>query len=135
LRPMPPRLCAADSHAANGPRRWCLEASGLGVDSGTGLYLREAHATRPPREVVERCLPRFNLRAERATSVLAEAPAESEQVPGRAPGLLGHGSPIRGTGATAERTLDPARTETASGRGWGASSPARGSGASAARVG
>lgn len=55
LRPMPPRLCAADSHAANGPRRWCLEASGLGVDSGTGLYLREAHATRPPREVVERC--------------------------------------------------------------------------------
>ncbi len=55
LRPMPPRLCAADTHAANGPRRWNLEASGLGVDSGTGLYLREAHATRPSREVVERC--------------------------------------------------------------------------------
>lgn len=55
LRPMPPRLCAADSHAANGPRRWCLEASGLGVDSGTGLYLREAHATRPTAEVLERC--------------------------------------------------------------------------------
>ncbi len=55
LRPMPPRLCAADSHAANGLRRWNLEASGLGVESGTGLYLREAHATRAPREVVERC--------------------------------------------------------------------------------
>ena len=56
MRPMPPRVCAADSHAANGLRRWNLEASALGVDSGTGLYLREAHATRPPREVVERYL-------------------------------------------------------------------------------
>lgn len=55
LRPMPPRVCAADSHAANGLRRWNLEASALGVASGTGLYLREAHATRAPREVVERC--------------------------------------------------------------------------------
>lgn len=55
LRPMPPRLCAADSHTANGLRRWNLEASDLGVESGTGLYLREAHTTRPPREVVERC--------------------------------------------------------------------------------
>ena len=56
LRPMPPRVCAADSHAENGLRRWNLEASALGVESGTGLYLREAHATRPPREVVERYL-------------------------------------------------------------------------------
>ena len=56
LRPMPPRVCGADSHATNGPRRWNLEASALGLDSGTGLYLREAHATRPPREVVERSL-------------------------------------------------------------------------------
>ncbi len=56
MRPLPPRLCAADSHAANGLRRWNLEASALGLDSGTGLYLREAHATRPPREVVERYL-------------------------------------------------------------------------------
>lgn len=56
MRPMPPRLCAADSHAANVLRRWNLEASALGVESGTGLYLREAHATRPPREVVERYL-------------------------------------------------------------------------------
>ncbi len=55
LRPMPPRLCAADSHAANGLRRWNLEASALGLDSGTGLYLREAHATRPTAEVLERC--------------------------------------------------------------------------------
>src|SRR3546814_20853432 len=56
MRPMPPRICAADSHAANGLRRWNLEASALGLESGTGLYLREAHATRPPREVVERYL-------------------------------------------------------------------------------
>ncbi len=56
LRPMPPRVCAADSHAANGPRRWDLEASAFGMEGGTGLYLREAHATRPPREVVERYL-------------------------------------------------------------------------------
>lgn len=48
LCPMPPRVCAADSHAANGLRRWNLEGSALGVDSGTGLYLREAHANRPP---------------------------------------------------------------------------------------
>lgn len=68
LRPMPPRLCAADSHAANGPRRWCLEASGLGVDSGTGLYLREAHATRAPREVVERYLRLGQANALRADS-------------------------------------------------------------------
>ena len=68
LRPMPPRLCAADSHAANGLRRWNLEASGLGVDSGTGLYLREAHATRPPREVVERYLRLGQANALRADS-------------------------------------------------------------------
>ena len=56
MRPMPPRVCAADSHAANGLRRWNLEASAFGMEGGTGLYLREAHATRPPREVVERYL-------------------------------------------------------------------------------
>lgn len=56
MRPMPPRVCAADSHASDGLRRWNLEASALGLESGTGLYLREAHATRPPREVVERYL-------------------------------------------------------------------------------
>ena len=55
LRPMPPRVCAADSHAANGPRRWDLEASAFRVEGGTGLYLREAHATRPAAEVLERC--------------------------------------------------------------------------------
>ncbi len=56
MRPMPPRICAADSHASDGLRRWNLEASALRLESGTGLYLREAHATRPPREVVERYL-------------------------------------------------------------------------------
>jgi len=55
LRPMPPRICGADSHPTNGPRRWDLEASAFRVDSGTGLYLRETHATRPTAEVLERC--------------------------------------------------------------------------------
>ncbi len=68
MRPLPPRICAADSHAANGLRRWNLEASGLGVDSGTGIYLREAHATRPPREVVERYLRLGQANALRADS-------------------------------------------------------------------
>lgn len=68
LRPMPPRLCAADSHAANGLHRWNLEASALGLESGTGLYLREAHATRPPREVVERCARYGQANALRADS-------------------------------------------------------------------
>ena len=89
LRPMPPRLCAADSHTANGLRRWNLEASALGVESGTGLYLREAHATRAPREVVERCLPRFNLGAERAIPVLAETPTGSRTGPGPRSRLVG----------------------------------------------
>jgi hypothetical protein len=136
LRPMPPRVCAADSHAANGLRRWNLEASGLGVASGTGLYLREAPATRPPREVVERCLPRFNIGAERAIPVLTEtAPTDAEQVQGRAPGSSDHASPIRRTEARAQRTLDPARTETASARECGAASPPRAPEPSAARVG
>lgn len=55
MRPMPPRVCAADSHAANGPRRWDLEAAAFGMEGETGLYLREAHATRPTAEVLERC--------------------------------------------------------------------------------
>src|SRR5690606_12780237 len=107
LRPMPPRLCAADSHAANGPRRWDLEAPAFGMEGGAGLYLREAHATRPPREVVERCLPRFNLGAERAIPVLAETATDAEQVQGRAPGSSDHASPIRRTEARGEAfTLD-----------------------------
>ena len=55
LRPMPPRICGADPHATNGPRRWDLEASAFGMEGGTGLYLRETHATRPTAEVLERC--------------------------------------------------------------------------------
>lgn len=135
MRPMPPRVCAADSHATNGPHRWCLEASGLGMASGTGLYMRETHATRPTREVVERCLPRFNLGAERAISVLGETPTEAEQVQGRAPGSSDHASPIRRTEARAERTLDPARTEAASARECGSAFPSRAPEPSAARVG
>src|SRR5690606_40700711 len=68
MRPMPPRVCAADSDAANGPRRWDLEASSFGMEGGTGLYLREAHATRAPREVVERYLRLGQANALRADS-------------------------------------------------------------------
>lgn len=66
LRPMPPRVCAADSHAANGVRRWDLEASAFGMEGGTGLYLREAHATRLTAEVLERCARHWPANALRA---------------------------------------------------------------------
>jgi len=135
MRPMPPRVCAADSHAANGLHRWNLEASGLGMESGTGLYMRETHATRPTREVVERCLPRFNLGAERAIPVLGETSTEAEQVQGRAPGSSDCASSIRRTEARAERTLDPARTEIASARECGRAFPSRAPEPSAARAG
>ena len=55
LRPMPPRVCGADPHPKNGPRRWCLETAPVGMGDHTGLYLRETHATRPTAEVLERC--------------------------------------------------------------------------------
>ena len=58
-----------------------------------------------------------------------------DQVQGRAPGSSDHASPIRRTEARAERTLDPARTETASARECGAASPPRAPEPSAARVG
>ena len=205
MRPMPPRICAADSHAANGLRRWNLEASALGLDSGTGLYLRETHATRPPREVVERCARHGQANALRPDSrtvrtggvgrkrmqvriadpnwheigreltvggelyghvtyrrdvplfipldggeptkyrslvelrrYVAEryqAERVAEQVQGRAPGSSDHASPIRRTEARAERTLDPARAETASARECGAASPPRAPEPSAARAG
>ena len=60
---------------------------------------------------------------------------ESEQVKGRAPGSSDHASPIRRTEARAQRTLDPARTETAFARECGAASPPRAPEPSAARVG
>jgi hypothetical protein len=55
LRPMPPRVCAADSHDTDGQDRWCLDNPRLGMGSDTGLYLRETHAIVPPAEVLERC--------------------------------------------------------------------------------
>jgi len=60
---------------------------------------------------------------------------EADQVQGRAPGLSEHASPFGQTEARAERTLDPARTETASARECGAASPPRAPEPSAARVG
>lgn len=61
--------------------------------------------------------------------------SKAEQVQGRAPGSSDHASPIRRTEARAERTLDPARTETASAREGGAAPPPRAPEPSAARVG
>jgi len=142
MRPMPPRVCGADSHATNGPRRWDLEADAFGVESGTGLYLREAHATRPTSEVLERCARHWpanalrpNSRTVRAGGIKPTAPAQAEQVQGRAPGSLDHASPIRRTEARAERTLDPARTGTASARECGECFSPRAPEPSAARVG
>ena len=60
---------------------------------------------------------------------------EAEQVQGRAPGSSDHASPIRRTEARAERTLDPARTETASARECGECLSPRAPEPSAARVG
>ncbi len=62
-------------------------------------------------------------------------PSKSIPVQGRAPGLSEHASPFGKTEARAERTLDPARTETASARECGAASPPRAPEPSAARVG
>ncbi len=63
LRPMPPRVCGADSHPENGPRRWCRETAPVGMVDHTGLYLRETHATRPTAEVLERCSGQWQARA------------------------------------------------------------------------
>ena len=64
-----------------------------------------------------------------------QAERVAEQVQGRAPGSSDHASPIRRTEARAERTLDPARTETASARECGSAFPSRAPEPSAARVG
>lgn len=60
---------------------------------------------------------------EQCTTQDQAAPANAEQVQGRAPGSSDHASPIRRTEARAERTLDPARTETASARECGRAFP------------
>ena len=72
---------------------------------------------------------------EQCTTEDLTAPTDAEQVQGRAPGSSDHASPIRRTEARAQRTLDPARTETASARECGAASPPRAPEPSAARVG
>ena len=58
-----------------------------------------------------------------------------DQIQGRAPGSSDHASPIRRTEARAERTLDPARTETASARECGECFSPHAPEPSAARVG
>jgi len=68
LRPMPPRVCGADSHPTNGLCRWDLEASAFAMEGGTGLYLRETHATRPTAEVLERYLRLGQVNALRSDS-------------------------------------------------------------------
>jgi len=66
LRPMPPRVCAADSHNKDGQDRWGLDSPRLGMVSDTGLYLRETYATTPTAEVLERCARHWQTRALRA---------------------------------------------------------------------
>jgi hypothetical protein len=68
LRPMPPRVCAADSNNTHGQDRWCLDSPRLGMGGDTGLYLRETHATRPTAEVLERCARHGQTNALRADS-------------------------------------------------------------------
>ncbi|CAB5520405.1 DNA cytosine methyltransferase [Stutzerimonas stutzeri] len=63
------------------------------------------------------------------------SPTRPVLVQGRAPGSSDHASPIRRTEARAERTLDPARTETASARECGSAFSSRAPEPSAARVG
>ncbi|WP_301362209.1 DNA cytosine methyltransferase [Stutzerimonas nitrititolerans] len=63
------------------------------------------------------------------------SPTRPVLVQGRAPGSSDQASPIRRTEARAERTLDPARTETASARECGSAFPSRAPEPSAARVG
>lgn len=63
LRPMPPRLCAADTHTQDGLSSWGLESPALGMGDHTGLYLRETHATTPPTEILERCAGHRQTRA------------------------------------------------------------------------
>ncbi|WP_313553801.1 hypothetical protein [Stutzerimonas nitrititolerans] len=72
---------------------------------------------------------------EQCTTQDQAGPADAEQVQGRAPGSSDHASPIRRTEARAERTLDPARTETASAREGGERFTPRAPEPSAARVG
>lgn len=107
MRPMPPRVCAADSHTADGLRRWNLEASAFGMEGGTGLYLREAHATRPTAEVLERYLRlgqanalRPDSRTVRAGGVKPTAPRQSRTGQGPRSRLVG------------SRFIDPANGST-----------------------
>ena len=73
LRPMPPRICAADSHNKDGQDRWCLDSPRLGMGGDTGLYLRETHATIPTAEVLERCVRHRQTHALRANPRTARA--------------------------------------------------------------
>jgi hypothetical protein len=78
LRPMPPRVCAADSHNPHGQDRWCLDSPRLGMGGDTGLYLRETHATRPTAEVLERCTRYGQAHALRADSRTVRAGGMSQ---------------------------------------------------------
>lgn len=111
----------------------------IGASLG-GLYISHAHI-----EILEAnddlFLRSFEAVIDRCTVATASAPsdlandADAEQVKGRAPGSSDHASPIRRTEARAERTLDPARTETASARECGECFSPRAPEPSAARVG
>ena len=68
LRPMPPRLCSADTNHRHALRCWCVESHSGRVANNPGLYLREAHAKRPTSQVLERCGKHRQARPFRAAS-------------------------------------------------------------------
>ena len=56
MRPMPPRVCAADSRRQDGQGQWRVGRPALELVHNTGLHLREARATAPTPEVLARCV-------------------------------------------------------------------------------
>lgn len=54
MRPMPPRVCGADSRHQNGQGQWRMGRPALELVNNTGLHLREARAVAPAPEVLAR---------------------------------------------------------------------------------
>lgn len=55
LRPMPPRVCAADARKKDGQGCWRMDRTSLELVDNTGLHLRETRAVAPSAEVLARC--------------------------------------------------------------------------------
>lgn len=68
MRPMPPRVCAADSRPKDGQGCWRVDSASLELVDNTGLYLRETRAVAPSTEVLARCAGHRQANAICATS-------------------------------------------------------------------